>query len=321
MNAHFVTRQACPACGTAGTRTIFQRSYEEPRLRAALESFYRVVGGLDYEALRGADYVVQACPNCGLFYQRDVPDDFLLQKLYEEWISPQKSFERFHAHVSVAREREMAREVALSLALVQPEGARPRVLDYGCGWGEWARAAQAAGAESWGTELSPTRRAACLRAGIQVVPDKELPAESFDVISADQVFEHLPQPAATLALLKAKLRPGGVIRIAVPNGRRIAASLHRFDQELQEPRLGGVNAIAPLEHLNGFTARSLVRLAAGCGLARLMPSWAALGRAFIWPPGLRAKAKQLALPFYLRSRWTTQMWFAAMPHLHVVGQT
>src|ERR1043165_667871 len=62
MNAHFVTRQACPGCGAGGAQTIFQRPYDEPRLRAALENFYAEVGRLDYAELLGATFVVQACP-------------------------------------------------------------------------------------------------------------------------------------------------------------------------------------------------------------------------------------------------------------------
>ena len=310
---HFTTRRNCPGCGSNHTYTLFARPYAEPALRRALETFYAEVGRLDYEALLGADYVVQACPGCSLVFQRDIPDDLLLEKLYAEWISSGKSFERFHAHVSEARQREMARKLALSLSLSESSDSRPQVLDYGCGWGEWGRAALAAGAECWGTELSHTRREACVRAGIRVVSETELPPNTFDVINADQVLEHLPAPAATLALLKAKLRPGGVIRFAVPNGWNVESALRRFDRELRRPRLGGLNPIAPLEHLNCFTARSLARLAESAGLIRVIPPRRMLLRSMLWLPGLRAKVKQLVLPVYLRSNWSTQMWFAHPP--------
>ncbi len=310
MNEHFVTRHSCPACGSVGATTLFTRSYDEPNLRAALEKFYAEVGQLDYAALRGADYVVAQCPACGLYYQRDVPDDFLLEQLYEKWISPQRAFERFHARTPPARHLEISREVWMSLSLVRKrEGGPLRALDYGCGWGEWSRMTQAYGVESWGTELSATRRDFCVRDGIRVVPEAQLPAGGFDLINADQVFEHLPTPADTLKLLKTKLRAGGVLRLAVPNGWRIPSALQGFDRQLRRPRLGRINAIAPLEHLNGFTTRSLVRMAADHGLQRIVPPWSVLRRTFLFLPGLRAKAKQLALPFYLRSNLATQLWF------------
>ena len=311
MNAHFVTRACCPVCGAASAPTLLSRPYAEPRLRVALERFYAEVGRIDTAALLGADYVLQGCARCGLVYQRDVPDDFLLGKLYEEWISPTRAFERFHAQITPVRQAEIARDVAISLALVRRPADARRTLDYGCGWGEWGRATIAAGAETWGTELSASRRAACERDGIKVVADEALPDGHFDLINADQVFEHLPAPAATLALLTPKLRAGGVIRIAVPNGWRIARALAAFDRELQRPRLGGLNPVAPLEHLNCFTTRTLVALAATCGLVRCRPPWRVLRESRCWPPGLRAKVKQLVLPAYLRSRWSTQLWFTA----------
>ena len=313
MNPHFVTRKTCPGCSSRGLRTIFSRPYAEARLRSALEQFYAEVGRLDYDALLGADYIVQACADCGLHFQRDVPDDFLLAELYEKWISPERAYARFHAHVSRTRELEITRQVSLSLALANPMAAPPQVLDYGCGWGEWSRAAKSLGAETWGTELSASRRAACERQGVKVVDDEELPPTAFDVINADQVFEHLPSPAKTLGFLATTLRPGGVIRIAVPNGWRISKKLNSFDRELQAPRLGGLNPIAPLEHLNCFTTTSLMRMAAQCGLMRLRPGWNELWRAFVWPPGLRARIKQVVLPFYLRSQWSTELWFVAAP--------
>lgn len=309
MNPHFITRHSCPGCGCRRTTAVFSRPYGEPALRAALENFYADVGRLDYAALLGADYVVHSCTDCGLHFQRDIPDDFLLARLYEEWISPQRSFERFHAHLPAGRHLEIARDVFLSLSLVQSQGSPRRALDYGCGWGEWGRMIRAFNAESWGTELSAIRRDACLRDGIRVVPEADLPAGSFDLINADQVFEHLPAPAATLRFLRTRLRAGGVIRLAVPNGWRIGSALRHWDRELRRPRLGRLNAIAPLEHLNGFTTRSLVRMAANQGLARINPPWSVLRRAFLLPPGLRAKLKQAALPFYLRSRVSTQLWF------------
>lgn len=311
MNARFVTRACCPVCGATDAPTLFSRPYAEPRLRLALERFYADVGHIDTAALLGADYVLQGCARCGLVYQRDVPDDFLLGKLYEEWISPTRAFERFHAQVTPVRQAEIARDVAISLALIRRPPSPRRTLDYGCGWGEWGRTTIAAGAETWGTELSASRRAACERAGIRVVADAALPDGYFDLINADQVFEHLPAPAVTLALLTSKLSASGVIRIAVPNGWRIARALAAFDRELQRPRLGGLNPVAPLEHLNAFTTRSLVALAGTCGLVRCRPPWPVLRRARCWPPGLRAKLKQLVLPAYLRSRWSTQLWFTA----------
>ena len=307
MNA-FQTRSACPVCDSANIAAIFARPYEEPHLRAALTSFYAEVGGLDYPALLGADYSVARCNACGLVFQVSVPNDTLLGRLYEEWIDPQKAFERFHQSPPPHRQAELAWEVKVAASLMAPS-TPPLALDYGCGWGEWSAATQRHGFAPWGTELSITRRRHAEEAGVRVVSDDLLPNASFGLINLDQVLEHVPQPRETLALLAAKLHPGGVLRIGVPNGFGVTRALKRFDRELTKPRLGRLNPVAPLEHLNCFTTRPLVRLAAACGLQRVVPAWAVLLRGLVWPCGARAKTKTILRPFYLRSRFTTQLYF------------
>jgi hypothetical protein len=284
------------------------RSYAEPRLRAALTSFYAQVGRLDYSVLVDAEYALARCSDCGLVYQINVPNDALLGRLYEEWIDPAQAFARFHRDQPPHRSAELVREVRIAASLMAP--AAPRVaLDYGYGWGEWSATTLRCGFAAWGTELSATRRAHAEKSGIRVVADSALPDHAFGLINLDQVLEHVPDPCATLALLAAKLHPGGVLRVSVPNGLGVSRTLRHFDREVNRPRLGGLNPVAPLEHLNCFTTRPLVRLAAACGLWRVRPPWAVLLRQPVWPPGAKGKLKSLLRPVYLRSRFTTQLYF------------
>jgi hypothetical protein len=319
MNAAFVSRKTCPACGAGACVRIFARPYAEPRLRTALTAFYAQVGGLDYSVLLDAEYALARCGDCGLVFQVHVPNDELLGRLYEEWISPELAFARFHRDLPPHRYFELAREVKIAASLAEPDA--PRVaLDYGCGWGEWSRATQAFGYEAWGTELSSTRQAYAKQSGVNVVTDAELPDQSFGLINIDQVLEHVPSPCETLGLLAAKLHPGGVLRVGVPNGLRVRRALRSFDQELQKPRLGRLNPVAPLEHLNCFTARPLLRLAGACGLRRVRPTWRILLGSLVFPPGNAAKLKALLRPLYLRSRFATQLYFrqTGIRHLDTV---
>lgn len=311
MNDSFLSRSACPACAAA-CPTIFSRPFAEPRLKAALIAFYARVGALDYGALEGADFTLAACSACGLVFQTNVPCDDLLGRLYEEWISPAQALARFHGDLPADHFLALAREVGLAAELARP-GSPRRALDYGCGWGEWSQMTQAFGFEAWGTELSPTRRAHAERAGVRIAGDRDLAEGSFGLVNIDQVLEHLPRPGETIAMLAGKLHPAGVLRVAVPNGLRVRRALRHFDRELSEPRLGGLNPVAPLEHLNCFSTRSLLRLAAGCGLRRVQPPWRALLGTFALPRGTSAKLKAFARPFYLRSRFSTQLYFRKEP--------
>ncbi len=309
--ASFESRSDCPACGALG-RPAFSRSYGDPTLRAALVAFYSEVGGLDYSWLEGARYSVSNCPECSTWFQSSIPAEAMLGKLYEEWIDPDKARLRFHdelaAHVHLARAREV--QIAFSLS----SAGAPRVaLDYGCGWGEWGRMIQAFGHEAWGTELSQTRREYALGHGIRAVSEAELPDGHFGQINLDQVLEHLPDPGTCLRMLARKLHPAGSLRMAVPHAARVSRALRNFDRELTRPRLGALNAIAPLEHLNAFTTTRLLQLASSCGLARIKPQWFALFRSLVFPPGIRGKLVTFIRPFYLRSSYTTHLFFRRRP--------
>ncbi len=309
-SAHFTPRPHCPACGTPGV-PAFERPFSDEKLRSALTAFYAKVGGLDYSALVDATYAVSSCPRCHTWFQTQIPSDALLGKLYEEWIDPEKARLRFHHNHAPHQSLSCAREVAVALTLAAP--ASPRTsLDYGCGWGEWGRMTQAFGYETWGTELSPTRRIYAKKIGIHILPEDDLPDHHFGLINLDQVLEHVPDPRTCLRLLAGKLHPSGVLRLAVPNAWRVPRALKAFDRELTRPRLGGLNAIAPLEHLNAFNHKGLVQLASEAGLTRIRPTWRALIGSTLLQPGATVKA--LLRPFYLRSRHTTVLFFAR-PHV------
>lgn len=124
-------------------------------------------------------------------------------------------------------------------ARVSPGG---RILDFGCGTGEIARALQAAGYLVTGADISSVMlqagRANPENAGIQFVEiDARIvktPFESgsFDGVIASSVLEYLVTPRAWLVELRRVLRPGGWLLATVPDPdhpiRRREAWIRRF---------------------------------------------------------------------------------------------
>jgi 2-polyprenyl-3-methyl-5-hydroxy-6-metoxy-1,4-benzoquinol methylase len=97
-----------------------------------------------------------------------------------------------------------------------------RLLDIGCGNGSFLQEAKRRGWETFGTELSPVNcRLAQERLGRPIhlgnLPDLELPARSFDVVTLWHVLEHVPEPNTMLAEIERILTPGGILIIEVPN--------------------------------------------------------------------------------------------------------
>jgi SAM-dependent methyltransferase len=115
----------------------------------------------------------------------------------------------------------------LATVLSHHVSARGRVLDLGCGTGELARAAAAAGMLVTACDISAEmlRRAAASDRGglvewIRLDPDwRTLPfvSTSFDAIVAASVLEYVDAPGEVLHECARVLRPGGVALCTVPD--------------------------------------------------------------------------------------------------------
>jgi 2-polyprenyl-3-methyl-5-hydroxy-6-metoxy-1,4-benzoquinol methylase len=152
-----------------------------------------------------------------------------------------------------------------TLAAIERFAAPPgRLLDFGCGWGFFLRSAARRGWQPYGVEPLPGPAIyARVLAGATVVTDTihadTFPADFFDVITAFQVFEHIPDPNETLAMLRSFLRPNGIMLIEVPNiatwSVRLLGKRHRHYVQ---------------DHLNFFSAETLGQLFQANGLQPLL---------------------------------------------------
>jgi ubiquinone/menaquinone biosynthesis C-methylase UbiE len=117
------------------------------------------------------------------------------------------------------------RNLRKRLRFLASQGVAPgqRLLDGGCGRGEYVVALRAAGVRAFGAEfLAEKVRAqvpgvptgAILRADLERLPYG--PA-SFDAILLNEVLEHVPDERAALGEAWRVLRPGGVVIILSPN--------------------------------------------------------------------------------------------------------
>jgi len=93
-----------------------------------------------------------------------------------------------------------------------------RVLDYGCGNGDFLARARDLDWDCVGVDFDADALAVCRSRGLTVYSPDELPAtEVFDAITLSHVLEHVADPPALLAALHDKLAPGGQLYIELPN--------------------------------------------------------------------------------------------------------
>lgn len=137
-----------------------------------------------------------------------------------------------------------------------------RLLDVGCGAGQYLATVAGLGWEPHGLDISPAAieaaRARLPQGRFQVgfLEQAGYPAGYFDVVNMSHVLEHLPSPARALREAARILKPGGLLLIHVPNAAGWPARLLGPDWFAWElPR-----------HLFHFSARALTALTRQAGL-------------------------------------------------------
>jgi len=103
--------------------------------------------------------------------------------------------------------------------------AGDRVLDIGSGSCVSLLELQRMGNKAWGIETDPNVAAIAAHFGINVhigsIHDTPFPGESFDLITLNQVIEHIPEPLSLLSAIHPRLMNEGRVILAFPNGRSL----------------------------------------------------------------------------------------------------
>jgi SAM-dependent methyltransferase len=170
---------------------------------------------------------VYRCRSCDVFFLNPAPPpevgrDYFAQAYADE--TPQNMYfsDSFKERVSNLR--------LDLLAKYAPE--TERLLDIGCGKGQFVRLARGRGWDAWGVELD---EGACQYArehfGLDTVLNGSLETPAlpgtFDVITLWDVIEHVPDPVQLLRDAAERLRIGGTIVVRTANIRSWAFDKHR----------------------------------------------------------------------------------------------
>ncbi len=123
----------------------------------------------------------------------------------------------------------LARKYTLKqkLNLISVYNANPgKLLDFGCGTGEFLRTCKSAGWRVSGVEPSAIARTKAIENTNEniVASFTQLTDNQFDIITLWHVLEHVPDLNDTLQVLASRLNQSGTICIAVPNYKSYDAS-------------------------------------------------------------------------------------------------
>lgn len=268
-------RQTIPEC-------ILCREQGLSLYRALSDQLYSTPGNWD----------LLACPNCDHVWMAEIPAREQISDLYEGYYThtPLKetylrrllkrgipvavlgfeddglsSVTRWLAHLLglIGPLREFANSVTMGLTGCPAA----RILDVGCGAGEFLKLMQYFGWDAHGTDVDPVALAAA-RENLKTdtvycgsLPELDLQRESYDAITMAHVIEHLDEPVAELQACHALLRNQGILSIMTPNSGSLGARTFKQDwRGFEIPRHFHVYNSQGLHRLleaNGFIVRSI----------------------------------------------------------------
>ena len=96
-----------------------------------------------------------------------------------------------------------------------------RILDIGCGQGDFVFEAKIHGWNAFGSEYSDAAIRLCSGRGLEVIKEPvsalSFGSEKFDVITSFEVIEHIQTPNLLFETARSLLRPGGLFYLTTPN--------------------------------------------------------------------------------------------------------
>ena len=152
------------------------------------------------------------------------------------------------------------RDTALLSVAGLPPGKGRKLLDVGCGSGDFLLGMRARGWSVLGVEPDPVAAAAARKNGLDVrdgmLADADFADDTFDAIVLSHVIEHVHEPMALLRECGRVLRPGGVLVLMTPNLTSVGHRKFGADwRGLEPPR-----------HLHVFSVESLAACVQRVGL-------------------------------------------------------
>lgn len=228
-------------------------------------------------------YPIRRCASCQLVFtdDREAPPPSELYPHFEQ--SDTAASKNVRSALSV-----FSKQRASFVERVTPKHAgKPRLLDYGCGSGAFARFMVDRGYDVVGLEPfslgSPTKESSLtlLRKPFEAAREE---LGKFDVITLWHVLEHVKKPADLLRELASHLTEEGVLVISVPNFKSVQSELFK----------GAWFHLDPPRHLLHFEPETLASTLAKAGL--------------------REAADQPFLPEYGTSGWVQSVLNGVLPH-------
>ena len=205
--------------------------------------------------ITGEEFSVVRCISCSFAFTNPRPDDNDIGRYYqsEDYISHNDQAKGLMGFLYRFVRKYMLRKKCLLLTKILPDKKEPKLLDYGCGTGEFLARARREGFRTFGVEPDKNARTQAKEKGLYIADSLNQLAnrskiKKFDIITLWHVLEHIPDINQILIKFNDILPPDGLIVVAVPEYKCYDASFYgKYWAAWDLPR-----------HLNHFDQSSLI---------------------------------------------------------------
>lgn len=237
----------CDFCG--GDKAIRFLEAENPETKEKFKIVRCSLCGLIYLNPRPAKNII------GRYYPADYYysfQDFSDRRLSYRDRLKKISFEGYYHSKSIVK-KLLAFLLVRNFMIVVPKEKKGRLLDVGCGSGEFLYQMRNFGWEPYGVEISQKSANIGNQHGLNIfcgeLEGADFPDNYFDVVVLSQTLEHVYSPGSYLEHIYRLLKPEGLLIIGVPNVGSLETQIFgRCCHALDVPR-----------HLYFFTVTSLRR--------------------------------------------------------------
>jgi SAM-dependent methyltransferase len=236
-------RKARPG-GPASPRRICDTQVSWAHLRPEQFAYVPCLlcGSFAYEpraslVINWVEFFIVKCPRCGLMWRNPMPDPVFLHDLYApEYFDTRRYPRSLRDQVGIPdatrgemmrrqkRTEEEVRRWTKYMLARDGRGRQRKLLEIGGGRGYLQRAAQAAGWDTLGLEISSHGIKEAIQRRLTVIPvtldelcDRYVPyLKFFDAIVFFDFLEHVTDPGRILRMVRAILKDDGLIILRVP---------------------------------------------------------------------------------------------------------
>lgn len=193
-----------------------------------------------------------SCQNCETLYVVHLPDS-----------ENAEDYDSYYTSENLTTPDFIDRRLDEIIAEFSVHRQNNRLLDVGFGAGTLLQAAGRAGWVVSGTEVSRTAVEHVRQLGFDAfhgeLGEAQYPTDHFDVVTASEILEHLPNPQALVREIARVLRPGGLFWATTPHGGGVSRKLLGLKW----------STVSPPEHLQLFSISGMKTLLNAAGFRRL----------------------------------------------------